>query len=103
MQMLKGQSKTLESFISGSKKLLNNILNGNIEVYFDTLKQMSCSAAKTTITLGVFNQIIKELSKHNLTMSSKKIHIIPFSASKEYTVVLQGNSITSLLLVSTRS
>ena len=93
MQMLKGQSKTLENFIAGSKKLLNNILNANIEVYFDTLKQMSCNAAKSTITLGVFDQIIKELSKHHLTMSSKKIHIIPFSASKEYTVVLQGNSI----------
>ena len=93
MQTLKGQSKTLENFIAGSKKLLNNILNANIEVYFDTLKQMSCSTAKSTITLGVFDQIIKELSKHHLTMSSKKIHIIPFSASKEYTVVLQGNSI----------
>ena len=61
MQMLEGKSKTLEYFIAGSKDLLNNILNADIEVYFETLKQMSCSKAKSTITLGMFEEIIKEL------------------------------------------
>ena len=93
MQMLEGKSKTLEYFIAGSKDLLNNILNADIEVYFETLKQMSCSKAKSTITLGMFEEIIKELSKHHLTMSTKKINIIPYAVSKEFTVTLQGNSI----------
>ena len=93
MQMLEGQSKTLENFIAGSKELLNNILNTNIEVYFETLKQMTCNKARSTLTLGMFDEVTKELSKHHLTMNTKKINIIPYAASKEFTITLQGNSI----------
>ena len=95
-KIVSNNTEILLNFILGSKTLLGEVCETEIKEFISIMEKISCTKAKNTLTVAMFQHIQKELAKHKFYVGNRKITIIPFHNSDQTKINLSGNRIQIL-------